>query len=143
MRKTIYALILFLFMLTVSVYAQPDINFSTTTVLHAQEKVDISTSTFTDFNFSKINIETYNTALKLYQKSLEIKDYNKALLYARICFLKSENIQQRSLSLYYISEIYLKSGNYRKAKIIYRQIISNYSNQKQLVKEIKSILLKL
>jgi tetratricopeptide (TPR) repeat protein len=93
-----------------------------------------------NLNLNKLK---YPDFLKLYRESVKSADYEKALFYARFSFARAENIDQRSNALLLISDVYVAMGDYKKAKMLYRQIIQNYQNQQNLVKEVKSKLLKL
>jgi len=109
----------------------------------AEVNIENSGSRATQRKKINLNKLKYLDFLKLYRLSMKAGEYNKALLYARFSFVNATNVKQRGNSLLYISEVYVVMDNYKKAKMIYRQIIQNYYNQKKIVKQAKARLLKL
>jgi len=92
---------------------------------------------------SNVNKLKYSDFLELYKEQMHLGNYKKALLYSRFLFANSSNIEQRANSLMCISAVFVAQGNTKKAKMIYRQIVQNYSKQHEVVKEAKMKLLQL
>ena len=80
---------------------------------------------------------------KLYDENMKVKDYKKALKYARLAFARSEDMREESIALLDIAAVYVSLGDLKKAKLVYRQIIRNYPTQEIQVKAAKEKLLKL
>ena len=98
-------------------------------------------------NLSKKNINFYNKNYKellaLSNNYLQQQNLDKALLSARCAFAKADNTHLKAKVLYIIANIYIAKNDLKKAKQLFRQIIQNYSNSKNIVKKSRNKLLSL
>ena len=96
-----------------------------------------------DFSKEQIFLEhkTYQELLDLSQKEIFKDDYQLSLLFLRLALPKSENSLERAKVFLKIASIYDLRGEIRQAKLLYRQIIQNYSQAEEIVRASKEKLL--
>ncbi len=73
----------------------------------------------------------------------DVEELNRLLGLERLVFARATTSDERALSLLRISDIFLKLNDPKKAKLIYRQIIQNYSSKEMVATEAKKRLLAL
>ncbi|MDR0676407.1 MAG: tetratricopeptide repeat protein [Elusimicrobiota bacterium] len=103
-----------------------------TTLINPEQKQDSFK------NFLRIN---YKDLISFYNEKIMMADYLGAIFYAKMAFAKATNTLEMLETLFLIASAYEKNGDDKEAKLIYRQVIENYSDNKSFVELAKIKLL--
>jgi tetratricopeptide (TPR) repeat protein len=105
------------------------------------EILNITTTTVNNYEFKTLFRKNYDEIISLYKANMDTCNYLTAIYYAEIAFAKARNIYDRINVLFFLADANEKNGNYKEAKLIYRQIITNYKKDKIAVQKAKEKLL--
>lgn len=105
------------------------------------EILNITTTTVNNYEFKMLFRKNYDEIVSLYKANMDTCNYLSAIYYLEIAFAKARNIYDRINVLFCLADANEKNDNYKEAKLIYRQIITNYKEDKIAVQKAKEKLL--